>query len=61
MQGREPLGEDLPPIEQLLRRGDAAAHEWLADRLMNNDDLDPLNAPSPGTADQEGAELETQG
>jgi tRNA-dihydrouridine synthase 3 len=62
MQGREPFGEDLLPIEQLLRRSDAAAHEWLADRLMgNDDDVDPRKAPAPQETEARGAELEAHG
>ena len=38
------------------------AHEWLADRLMgNDDDVDPRKAPAPQETEARGAELEAHG
>jgi tRNA-dihydrouridine synthase 3 len=61
MQEREPVRGDLPPLERVLRRGDAAAHEWLADRLMNDDEILPHEAPPPGSIQDARIEVEAEG
>ena len=38
------------PLEALLARSDAAAHEYLADRLIADEPIDPAAAPSPTAA-----------
>ena len=35
------------PLEALLARADAPAHEFLADRLIAEDAVDPAAAPEP--------------
>jgi tRNA-dihydrouridine synthase 3 len=48
MQARERTREDLTPLDALLARTDAGSHEWLADRLLANDEIVPDDAPWPG-------------
>ena len=38
------------PLEALLARSDAPAHEFLAERLLRNEPVDPANAPLPAAA-----------
>jgi tRNA-dihydrouridine synthase 3 len=38
------------PLETLLARSDAPAHEFLADRLLSSEDIDPGAAPAPAAA-----------
>ncbi|MCX6545684.1 MAG: tRNA-dihydrouridine synthase family protein [Acidobacteria bacterium] len=47
MQGRDPRDFGRTPLEALLARGDAAAHAWLADRLVAHETVDPDAAPPP--------------
>lgn len=53
LQQREPLGWARDPLEALLARTDVAAHEWLADRLLAGDAIDPLEAPAVSTEHEE--------
>ena len=47
MQQRENFAP-RQPLEHLLARTDAAAHGFLADRLLANDDISPTEAPPAG-------------
>ena len=38
------------PLEALLARSDAAAHEFLADCLLSDDSIDAGAAPAPAAA-----------
>lgn len=38
------------PLEALLARSDAPAHEFLADRLLSDEAVDPTDAPPPAAA-----------
>lgn len=38
------------PLEALLARSDAPAHDYLADRLLNAQPVDPAEAPAPAEA-----------
>ena len=50
MQEREAMTFARNPLEALLARQDEAAHEWLADRLVSGEPIDPAAAPPPGDA-----------
>ena len=50
MQTREGAAFARSPLESLLARGDEAAIDWLADRLVARDDVDPAEAPAPSAA-----------
>jgi tRNA-dihydrouridine synthase 3 len=45
MQEREPRREFASPLDALLARADAAAHAWLAERLVAQEAIDPDAAP----------------
>jgi tRNA-dihydrouridine synthase 3 len=47
MQARESESWASTPLERLLARADAAAHAWLADRLVSGEPIDPVVAPAP--------------
>ncbi len=53
MQTREDPGWVRTPLEGLLARTDAAAHDWLADRMIAGEPIDPDAAPRPGEAVEE--------
>lgn len=46
MQEREPARATHDPLEQLLTRADTEAHEWLTDRLIAGEPVDPASAPA---------------
>lgn len=63
MQEREPGGFARTPLEALLARQDSLAHDWLIDRLMRSEPVEPESAPPPsadgdGAGTQEPAEVE---
>jgi len=60
MQEREPGGFARTPLEALLARDDDAAHEWLVERLLLGEAVDPAAAPPPtdGSHVQELGEVE---
>jgi tRNA-dihydrouridine synthase 3 len=45
MQEREPRRAFASPLDALLARADAAAHAWLAERLVAQEAIDPESAP----------------
>jgi tRNA-dihydrouridine synthase 3 len=47
MQQREQSRGERTPLEQLLSRSDEAAMEYLTDRLLREDTLDPERVPDP--------------
>jgi tRNA-dihydrouridine synthase 3 len=47
MQTREAAAFARSPLEALLARGDQEALQWLADRLVCRDGVDPAEAPAP--------------
>ena len=47
MQQREPGGFARTPLEALLARDDETAHEWLVERLLLGEEVDPAAAPPP--------------
>ncbi|MEZ5287096.1 MAG: tRNA-dihydrouridine synthase family protein [Vicinamibacterales bacterium] len=49
MQVREDGRGDRSPLDALLARADPAAHEFLADCLVDGRDIEPALAPPPGT------------
>ena len=51
MQVREALPREQTPLEALLARGDEAALDYVTDRLVAEEDLDPAAAPSSASAD----------
>lgn len=51
MQEREPSGFARTPLEQFLARQDDAAHAWITDRLLANEEVDPAAAPPPSDED----------
>ncbi len=53
MQVREPMIFARSPLEALLARGDDAALDWLADRLLARDDVVPAESPAPTAAPEE--------
>ncbi|MEI6668659.1 MAG: tRNA-dihydrouridine synthase family protein [Acidobacteriota bacterium] len=60
MQGRDARDFGRNPLEQLLARGDAAAHAWLTGRLVAHEPVDPAAAPLPGE-EVEGDESQVAG
>ena len=50
LQTREPMTFVRSPLEALLARGDDAALDWLADRLVRREEIVPADAPPPGDA-----------
>ncbi len=48
MQGRESGPPTGDPLERLLARTDAAAHDYLMDRLVQRDEIVPGEVPEPG-------------
>ena len=56
MQQREPGGFARTPLEALLARDDETAHEWLVERLLPGEEVDPAAAPPPA-GDNHTAEL----
>lgn len=56
MQEREPRRDFESPLDALLARSDSDAHAWLAERLVNRDDVDPEDAPPAGTRPTEDGE-----
>lgn len=60
MQERAAYLAPRSPLEALLARADAAAHEWLADRFIARDEIVPEAAPPiPPTADDRAPATET--
>jgi tRNA-dihydrouridine synthase 3 len=53
LQQREPGGWARDPLDALLARGDEAAHEWLAERLLQGEPVDPALAPAPSREREE--------
>ena len=47
MQEREATRDDMIPLDALLARTDADAHGWLADRLLDRDEVLASGAPPP--------------
>jgi tRNA-dihydrouridine synthase 3 len=47
MQTREGDEWATTPLERLLARADVTAHEWIADRLIAGDEIEPADAPEP--------------
>jgi len=47
MQQREPGGFARTPFEALLARDDETAHEWVVERLLRGEEVDPTAAPPP--------------
>ncbi len=60
MQEREPERVFASPLEELLARPDESAHRWIAERLVAQEEVDPLGAPEPSDA-AERAELSAAG
>jgi tRNA-dihydrouridine synthase 3 len=60
MQGRDGRDFGRTALESLLARGDAAAHQWLAARLIAHEPVDPDAAPPP-TEDVENDETQVAG
>jgi hypothetical protein len=46
MQQREPGRDDATPLDRVLARTDAEAHEWLADRLLAHEGISADDAPA---------------
>lgn len=61
MQEREPACFARTPLETLLARADEAALDWLADRLIAREEIDPRAAPAPAGAALEIDAAEPQG
>ncbi len=61
MQEREPRPFERTALETLLARADGAAIDWLADRLITGEEIDPADAPPPAGAPVEIDSAETQG
>jgi tRNA-dihydrouridine synthase 3 len=57
MQHREGANSVRSPLDTLLARSDDAALEYVTDRLLLGDDLDPNNAPAPSAVEREPVEL----
>jgi tRNA-dihydrouridine synthase 3 len=55
IQMRESRTFARSPLEALLARGDGAALDWLADRLVRREEVPPAEAPLPGEAPAAGA------
>jgi tRNA-dihydrouridine synthase 3 len=53
MQERESIDWAQTPLDRLLVRQDAAAHAWLAERLIAGDEVDPAAAPEPSAEDED--------
>lgn len=53
MQVREGHMPDATPLDALLARTDDAAHDYLADRLVREEDIVPGEAPPPGSPSAE--------
>jgi tRNA-dihydrouridine synthase 3 len=51
MQAREAARPGMTPLDRLLARADAGAHEWLADRLLARQEIDAADAPAPTTGE----------
>ena len=51
MQEREAGRTGMTPLERLLARADAGAHEWLADRLLAREEIRADEAPPPTDED----------
>jgi len=56
MQEREPRRDLDSPLEALLARSDAAAHAWIAERLVAREEIDPAAAPVPADVSAEDGE-----
>lgn len=56
MSIREPSLDPRSPLEALLGRSDRAAVDWLADRLLLDEEIDPEQAPPPGGGEVEEAD-----
>jgi hypothetical protein len=66
MQTRESAAFARSPLEALLARGDQEALQWLADRLVCRDGVDPAEAPAPAArpvdaVDREGRDDAAEG
>ncbi len=61
MQAREPAGFARSSLEALLARGDDAALDFLADRLMAQAEIAPADAPPPAGAAREEPAAEVEG
>jgi tRNA-dihydrouridine synthase 3 len=57
MQTRYDASFARSPLEALLARGDEAALEWLADRLIRNEEIVPADAPAPSEAGEKEVEI----
>jgi tRNA-dihydrouridine synthase 3 len=54
LQQRESMDWVRTPLEALLARTDVAAHEWLADRLLDGEQIEPsLAPPASGEAEDD--------
>jgi tRNA-dihydrouridine synthase 3 len=56
MQEREPRRDFDSPLDALLARSDAAAHAWIAERLVAREEIDPAAAPVPADVSAEDGE-----
>jgi tRNA-dihydrouridine synthase 3 len=52
MQAREDDHWATTPLDRLLARGDEAAHQWMAARLVAGDPIDPVEAPAASQIDE---------
>jgi tRNA-dihydrouridine synthase 3 len=59
MQGREDGFVPRTDLEALLTRADAAALDYLADRLVSGEEIAPTAVPPPGTAGDRGEASES--
>lgn len=50
LQGRDPDANTRTPLEELLARPDAEAHDYLADCLAHEREIDAAAAPAPAAA-----------
>jgi tRNA-dihydrouridine synthase 3 len=56
MQERAPRRDFDSPLDALLARSDAAAHAWIAERLVGREEVDPTAAPEPADVSAEDGE-----
>jgi tRNA-dihydrouridine synthase 3 len=59
LQTRESAGWVRTPLEAVLARTDVAAHEWLADALLDNAPIDPAMAPAASREHEDDGSLVT--
>ncbi|MCU0256593.1 MAG: tRNA-dihydrouridine synthase family protein [Vicinamibacterales bacterium] len=59
LQQREPSAWARSPLEAVLARTDVAAHEWIADRLLSGEAIDPADAPAATLEHEDDPEVVT--